>query len=516
MTTDILLRLLPWVLPPLVGALIGYVTNYVAIRMLFRPLTEKRIFGVRLPLTPGIIPKQRADLATSIGRMVSRELITAEAMEKQLSAPGFRGRLEQNIRSFIENLLNKPISSLRDGSKELLFDSGERFLAGSLHRFFASRSFIYAVRKLLTGLIRNLGNRQVGDILVKVDIRRLVKERLLPALAGKDLGKKIAAGLERIIHEQKDRLIPEDLAAALAQVVAGFLPQLFDSLFRWLRQQDTRTELQTRGKSLLRDILDKLNIFQKFLMSAAQYDRTLEEKMPDIVTDAIDSLESAAYDEENLAKLKRVLERAFLNWREKVTGANNPGAEGRIRNLVEKGLAVLAQEDVRDRLSAALAKSLEEHEGTLQENLTRFLGLHEQDLLEFASFHILEALSQEERSRAIAAEIVSFARGFLEEHQEQTLSELLHIEVSTQKLAAAFLTEHLIGILKQRLPALLQSFDIEEMVVTKINALDVIDVEHLLLMVIAKHLKWINLFGALLGALIGFFQVLLNFLQAAG
>ena len=41
---------------PLVGGVIGYITNDVAIRMLFRPHQPKNLFGVHIPLTPGIIP----------------------------------------------------------------------------------------------------------------------------------------------------------------------------------------------------------------------------------------------------------------------------------------------------------------------------------------------------------------------------------------------------------------------------------------------------------------------------
>ena len=48
------------------------------------------------------------------------------------------------------------------------------------------------------------------------------------------------------------------------------------------------------------------------------------------------------------------------------------------------------------------------------------------------------------------------------------------------------------------------------MVVDKINQLDVAQVESLLMMVIARHLKWINVFGALLGALIGLSQSLVS------
>jgi len=62
------------------------------------------------------------------------------------------------------------------------------------------------------------------------------------------------------------------------------------------------------------------------------------------------------------------------------------------------------------------------------------------------------------------------------------------------------------------LPGILRGVDVEDLVVRKIDALDVRDVERLLLQVLAQHLKWINVFGAILGAVIGFVQVMLGVL----
>ena len=42
---DTALAILPWILPPLLGAIIGYVTNRIAIKMLFRPLNPKRFLA---------------------------------------------------------------------------------------------------------------------------------------------------------------------------------------------------------------------------------------------------------------------------------------------------------------------------------------------------------------------------------------------------------------------------------------------------------------------------------------
>ena len=61
---------LPWVLLPVVGAIIGFATNWLAIKMLFHP--RKPRFGVH-----GLLPRRQADLAKNIGAIVAEELITA-------------------------------------------------------------------------------------------------------------------------------------------------------------------------------------------------------------------------------------------------------------------------------------------------------------------------------------------------------------------------------------------------------------------------------------------------------
>ncbi|MFW6313862.1 MAG: hypothetical protein ACOC2N_08260, partial [Spirochaetota bacterium] len=73
--------------------------------------------------------------------------------------------------------------------------------------------------------------------------------------------------------------------------------------------------------------------------------------------------------------------------------------------------------------------------------------------------------------------------------------------------------EHSAGLealVERRVPEIIAGIDVYSMVVEKIDGLDVESVEQLLLMVIARHLKWINLFGALLGSLIGGTQVLIG------
>ena len=103
-------RILFWIIPPLVGAVIGYVTNAIAIKMLFRPLKEIRLFRLRLPFTPGILPRDRYRLSESIGRMVERELLTPGVLRERLARTEVRENIGKALGGYTEQMLERPLS----------------------------------------------------------------------------------------------------------------------------------------------------------------------------------------------------------------------------------------------------------------------------------------------------------------------------------------------------------------------------------------------------------------------
>jgi len=74
-------------LPPVLGGIIALSTNWIAIKMLFRPHKEVRIFGVRMPFTPGLIPKERGRLARKLGEAISTHLLTPDILAGKLADP---------------------------------------------------------------------------------------------------------------------------------------------------------------------------------------------------------------------------------------------------------------------------------------------------------------------------------------------------------------------------------------------------------------------------------------------
>ena len=95
-----------WMLPVLVAAAIGYVTNWLAILMLFRPYERKRW----LFLWPqGLLPRNKAKMANEIGRKVGSELLPPESLVAEL---------EREVREY----LSRPevVSKIREMAQEML------------------------------------------------------------------------------------------------------------------------------------------------------------------------------------------------------------------------------------------------------------------------------------------------------------------------------------------------------------------------------------------------------------
>ena len=92
---------LSYIIAPLLGGVIGYITNDIAIRMLFRPHTAKYIFGIHIPFTPGIIPKEKGRIAEAVGGVISENLMNKEILEKYLLSEDMVGKVRSAVDEFI-------------------------------------------------------------------------------------------------------------------------------------------------------------------------------------------------------------------------------------------------------------------------------------------------------------------------------------------------------------------------------------------------------------------------------
>lgn len=97
-----------WLLPP-IGAFIGWVTNVLAIRMLFHPREP-----VKIPFTPfslqGVLPRRQAELADSIGRTVARDLLSLPELLQRLDVASVKAQLAVTVGELVERKLESGLS----------------------------------------------------------------------------------------------------------------------------------------------------------------------------------------------------------------------------------------------------------------------------------------------------------------------------------------------------------------------------------------------------------------------
>lgn len=93
-----------WILPPVIGAIIGGVTNDVAIRMLFRPYAPWRVLGWRVPLTPGLIPRERAQIAQAIAQTFTEHVLDTDQVADLLLTDRVRAALRDKAAGMVDQL----------------------------------------------------------------------------------------------------------------------------------------------------------------------------------------------------------------------------------------------------------------------------------------------------------------------------------------------------------------------------------------------------------------------------
>jgi len=111
---------------PIVGAFIGYITNSIAITMLFRPRTAKHIGKLHIPFTPGIVPKERVRLSKSVASVICEHLLNGDVLSEALLSEESIEKVESVIEAFFEKYSDSDLTT-REALNDL---TGNRQIEG--------------------------------------------------------------------------------------------------------------------------------------------------------------------------------------------------------------------------------------------------------------------------------------------------------------------------------------------------------------------------------------------------
>ncbi|MDR3342334.1 MAG: DUF445 family protein [Treponema sp.] len=460
-------NLLIWLVPPAVGAIIGYITNAVAIKMLFRPLKEVRFRGIRIPFTPGILPRQRHTLAENIGRMIERDLLTPDIIRQRLGRDDVRRGINNSIAGYTERLLTTPLTKFVD-TPDASNGSRADFILSVFRGFIGSPVFDALGDALFMALLEpssDTGTLSAGFL--SLSIRDI---------AGAEHTEKLRDTLERIIENQLRTHASHTRLESLVPTIENVYPRVTESWVRFLKKPEIHQELEIQGRVFLSNAINKLSPFQRLFLSAGQYEKTIYDRMPEIIDDLIGQLDQLFKDDtihRRLIALSLDSAQQFLSAKE-----SYPRLSRFIANFVmataDKPLGVLMQhwspEDIQKlgrKIFAFIKKSALNEHGPL---------------------------------------MLRFFKKVLEKQEDLNLRGLFAIDAEHKEQLDALICGKLLAIADKETCAALETINVRTLVSERIDSLDMLTVEHIVLDVMANQFKWINLFGALLGALIGVFQ----------
>ena len=154
--------LLPWIIFPLVGALIGYATNWLAVKMLFRPRKQTGIGPFRFQ---GVVPRRQEALADSIAETVQDELISAKDVAALVQKIATSEDVRQKLQKKVDTLIADQLQSLGPMASFLPADLVEKIKRRIEEEVFA--------------FVEEMGEDLHGVLGRELDVKGKVRERII-------------------------------------------------------------------------------------------------------------------------------------------------------------------------------------------------------------------------------------------------------------------------------------------------------------------------------------------------
>lgn len=220
--------------PPFVGTLAGYGAGRLALFLLFAPRKPWRLFGLRLPLTPGAFAAGRQQLATGVGETIGNHLLHPTEIERAIDDPRFAEHLRHAIDTRIADLLNRdlgPPATLVPARFRSFYEIGGKVLRlrfqQLLHTHLDSPAFAETLRQEVQR--HGMAAGPESDNLVAL-VRSPQFKRLLDTLLGTLLAEKVLARpigpLAKVVPDEVQEGIGDLLLNEVQSLLVHEVPKL--------------------------------------------------------------------------------------------------------------------------------------------------------------------------------------------------------------------------------------------------------------------------------------------------
>ena len=492
-----------YIIGALIGAVIGYITNWLAIKMLFRPREAKYIFGMKLPFTPGLIPKEKSRIANKVGETVGTHLLNSDSLSKALKDDKIKAKFNEVAKEKINQVINSN-STLDDSLKNTL---GENYyalkgnminnIAKTILESIQEEEFKNKVKFYIVDSIKERLNKKPEKIIDFINSNKFreviintLEEEKTRDIIGKALLKEVKTlGKEDLTIEE---VIPENIKPYIEEYVKSQKDTLVDIIKNLLRDD----EVSHKIKSAINDNIP--SIVSMFLSEDVIYgklvslvDKSLsEEENKEYICDA-----ALAFVHESMKK--------------KVSDV--------INNVGEEKLEVIS-----DALGDKISKKLNTEENIdsiiskLNCKISSFNSYEEIIKVLFNDYenilidNIDSMISQIVNNNQLSGEISKMIEKVFDKFLQNSLNDICYNKQNLENSIMSILDNLYNDFVENKSAKVLEIVDISSIVEEQINAFEVDYAEEIIIGIANKELKAITWLGALLGGILGILSPLLS------
>ncbi|MCM1567300.1 MAG: DUF445 family protein [Dehalobacter sp.] len=208
---------------PVIGAIIGYVTNYIAVKMLFRPINPIKIGNWTLPFTPGIFPKRKGQLAKALGNAVGNNLLTSKDVENMFLSENIKNTIVQEISSSLYEMDER--HTLKNIFTGFVSQDAYQVLREQAENIICSKIMSGVSRMDVGTIIAREGRRAMKEKIHGTMLALMVNDQLIASVAA-PIGAKVDAYIQENGQDTIRSIVREELAVLENQPVATFMQKI--------------------------------------------------------------------------------------------------------------------------------------------------------------------------------------------------------------------------------------------------------------------------------------------------
>ncbi|MCB2297614.1 DUF445 family protein [Clostridium tagluense] len=496
----------------LVGAIIGYITNWLAIKMLFRPHKEVKIGKFKVPFTPGLIPKEKSRIAKSVGESIGQHLLTKETILKSLCSENMNQQLDFWVQSKISAIENSDVT-VENEIKVLLGDEFSNFIQNTNRN--VSKLFVdyineedvkQAIGKYVKGqIILELAAKP--EVICQSELYNSIKNKVLNAAIEYKDTEKFYGEIENILEEKVNGLkvldksfeevIPKGITDNIKVYVYGKRYDIAMAIKKIIKEEKTKKKLrQIVGET----IATKLNPMIAMFMNA---DSTYEK----VVTGINEFLDEDENHNDIALMINDIIDK-FL--KSSVSSVFSEFSKEGIHDAIEPLIHLFTTEIVDEKLIRNTLDKLEDKFNNYIsiEAMLEKTGIDYKSEIEKIIKSRIEAMTESNSVKIKIAEIVSVMINRLLNVEMKSIFEGEGDKVSNS--ISIIVKELYNKFIENKAADVVEVLDIAKIVEDKINEFDVDFSEKIILDIASKELNAITWLGALLGAVMGLLSPILG------